>query len=86
MEKRAGHGYECILYLGDLGESSTPRHRADALKRLVCNVVLVDPSKLIGSRSRWQVFIDYRTAYRLVQPRLLRALCAGLVSRRSSQI
>jgi spore maturation protein CgeB len=63
-----------ILYLGSNSPASTSRHRADALRRLGCEVTVVDPEELIGLRRRWQAFIDYRTGYRFLQRRLLGAL------------
>lgn len=65
---------QSILYFGANSSTSTARHRADALRRLGCNVTVVDPEKLIGSRHRFLVFLDYRSGYRLVQRRLLQAL------------
>lgn len=63
-----------IIYLGSNSPASTSRHRADALRRLGCQVTVVDPTDLIGPRRRWQAFLDYRTGYWLVQRRLLRTL------------
>jgi spore maturation protein CgeB len=63
-----------ILYFGSNSPGSTSRHRADALRRLGCEVLVVDPQSLIGRRSRWQSFLDYRTGYLCLQRRLLRLL------------
>jgi spore maturation protein CgeB len=63
-----------ILYFGSHSTASTSRHRADALRRLGCQVLVVDPQSLIGKRNRWQAFLDYRTGYRYLQRRLLRQL------------
>ena len=63
-----------ILYLGDCNNSSTSRQRAEALRRLGCTVSLIDPVSLIGPRTHWLAFVDYRTGFRLVQSQLLRAL------------
>lgn len=63
-----------ILYLGSNSPASTSRHRADALRRLGCEVTVVDPEALLGKRSRLQVFVDYRTGYRFLQRRLLQEL------------
>jgi spore maturation protein CgeB len=63
-----------ILYFGSNSPASTSRHRADALRRLGCEVTVVDPEELIGLHRRWQDFIDYRTGYRFLQRRLLREL------------
>lgn len=60
-----------ILYLGSDSPGSTSRHRADALRRLGLRVVVVDPALLLGSRRRWQVFLDFHTGYRWLQRRLL---------------
>ncbi len=65
-----------ILYLGSNSPASTSRHRADALRRLGCEVTVVDPERLIGLRRRWQAFFDYHTGYRFLQRRLLQALKA----------
>jgi hypothetical protein len=63
-----------ILYLGSNSPASTSRHRADALRRLGCEVIVVDPEGLIAPRCRWQSFIDYRTGYQFAQRRLLSEL------------
>ncbi len=65
-----------ILYIGDSAKSSTSRHRADALRRIGCDVVLVDPSQVIAPRRRCQSYLDYRTGFRFLQVRLLRGLQA----------
>jgi spore maturation protein CgeB len=62
-----------ILYLGDSKVSSTSCHRAQALRRLGCKVMLIDPSILIGHRRRWQKLLDYRTGFCFVQKQLQRA-------------
>ena len=72
-----------ILYFGSDSTASTSRHRADALRRLGCQVAVVDPEELIGPRRKWQVFLDYRTGYRWLQRRLLQSLrsnpvCGGI--------
>ena len=63
-----------ILYFGSNCTASTSRRRADALRRLGCQVLVVDPNELIGPRQRWQSFLDYRTGYRWLQRRLLQSL------------
>lgn len=73
-----------ILYLGSNSPASTSRHRADALRRLGCEVTVVDPEELVGLRRRWQSFIDYRTGYRFLQRRLLRDLKAKICSLNNS--
>jgi spore maturation protein CgeB len=65
-----------ILYFGSNSPASTSRHRADALRRLGCEVTVVDTKDLMGPRRRWQAFVDYRTGYRFLQRRLLRVLKA----------
>jgi hypothetical protein len=65
-----------ILYFGSNSPTSTSRHRADALRRLGCEVTVVDPEELIGPRSRWQAFLDYRTGYCWLQKGLLLSLNA----------
>jgi spore maturation protein CgeB len=67
-----------ILYIGADHPSTTSRHRADALRRLGCDVYVVNPQKLIGSRNRLQAWLDYRTGYRLFQRKLRLSLVAAL--------
>ena len=68
-----------ILYFGCDSLASTSRHRADALRRLGCQVAVVDPQDLIGARQKWQTFFDYITGYRLLQRRLLMGLIGSSV-------
>jgi len=68
-----------ILYFGCDSLTSTSRHRADALRRLGCQVAVVDPQDLIGARRKWQTFFDYITGYRLLQRRLLMGLMGSSV-------
>ena len=63
-----------LLYLGNDLPASSSRMRADALRRLGCEVTVVDPYDLIGPLQRWQSFLHYRTGYRFLQRRLLRGL------------
>lgn len=63
-----------ILYFGSNSSASTSRHRADALRRLGCEVLVVDPQSLIGRRSRLQSLLDYRTGFQFVQKKLLHSL------------
>lgn len=65
-----------ILYLGSNSPASNSRHRADGLRRLGCEVTVVDPEDLIGPRRRWQAFVDYHTGYVFLQRLLLRELKA----------
>jgi len=67
-----------ILYLGS-SEPSTSLHRANALRRLGCQVTLLDPEALIGSRQRWQAFLDYRTGYQMLQHRMLRVIKSSII-------
>lgn len=67
-----------ILYIGSNSPASTSRHRADALKRLGCEIFQVNPWKLIGSRSRLQAWMDYRTGFRFHQRKLHHCLKAAL--------
>jgi len=62
-----------ILFLGSNSIASTSRHRADALRRLGCLVTVVDPEELLGPRSRWQSFLDYRSGYIWLHHKLLHA-------------
>ena len=68
-----------ILYFGCDSPTSTSRHRADALRRLGCQVAVVDPQDLIGARRKWQTFFDYITGYRWLQRRLLMGLMGSSV-------
>lgn len=65
-----------ILYIGDDRLSSLSRHRADALRRLGCNLVIVNPRSLIADKlsSPLTNFLHNRTGYRLLQRTLLRRL------------
>lgn len=63
-----------ILFLGSNSPASNSRHRAEALRRLGCELMLLDLEVLIGPRRRWQSFVDYRTGYRFLQRQLLREL------------
>ena len=40
------------------------------MRRLGCQVAVVDPQDLIGARRKWQTFFDYITGYRWLQRRL----------------
>jgi len=60
-----------ILFFGSDSESSTSRHRADALRRLGHNVFVLDPKLVISTRNRLQSYIDYRTGFRLLSAHFL---------------
>ena len=63
-----------ILFVGSNSTYSTSRHRADALRRLGCDVVVLDPAFLLGPLTRLESFLHYRTAYFFLQKRLLRCI------------
>lgn len=67
-----------ILYIGDDHPSSTSQHRADALRRLGCDLYVVNPQKLIGARNQLQAWLDYRTGFHFLQHKLLRSFAATL--------
>ena len=68
-----------ILFVGSNSTYSTSRHRADALRRLGCEVVVLDPASLVSPLSRLESLLHYRTGYILLQKRLLN--CISLSSR-----
>lgn len=58
-----------VLYLGATHPSSTSRHRAEALRRLGCEVELHDPHTALGVHSQgWRSSLHYRTGYMLARP------------------
>ena len=63
-----------ILYVGSTSSGSTSMHRADAFRRIGCQVHAFDPQELIGSRNRIQSALDYRTGYAFCQKILLHQL------------
>ena len=64
-----------ILYFGPSSLASTSFHRINALKRIGCQVLVIDPWELIGRRARFKKWFDYQTGYRYLQERLLRKIC-----------
>lgn len=66
-----------VLYLGDDQVGCNSSLRADALRRLGCQVTTLNPLSLVGG-GRWQSFLGYRTGYRFLQRRLLWALKAKI--------
>ena len=63
-----------ILFFGSDSESSTSRHRADALRRLGHNVFVLDPILVASTRNRVQSYVDYRTGFRLLSNHFLHLL------------
>jgi len=65
-----------VLYLGGAHPSSTSRHRADALRRLGCELVHLDPHEAIAAQmqGRWLGALHYRTGYTLTRSALERWL------------
>jgi len=65
-----------ILFLGDSASSSTSCHRANAIKRLGHNVVMVDPYSAFTKtlHARLLGVIHFRTGYRLLQDRIAKWL------------
>ena len=51
---------------------STSSQRSAALSRLGCNVTVIDPYIMLGSRSKLHKYFDYRTGYFFLQRRLFR--------------
>ena len=70
------HDNRFILYFGSSGSNS--QLRAEALIRLGHKVIVIDPIKLFGRRTRLSSFIDYRTGYILIQRKLLAILKANI--------
>lgn len=57
-----------IIYLGDDALKSTSRHRADALRRIGCEVMHLNPySDFAGSLSGLMGKVHYRTGYKAIQ-------------------
>jgi hypothetical protein len=79
MKLDSSIGISKILYLGSGAESSTARHRADALRRIGVDVTLFDPWKIFRERFSfpWGA-IHYRTGYRWCQNHLMEALDQSL--------
>ena len=69
-----------ILFLGSDNPSSNSRRRADSLERIGCKVYVLDLPNLIGFRSKWQHFFDYRTGFLFTQRKLLRNLQLAIAS------
>jgi spore maturation protein CgeB len=63
-----------VLYLGAKDAASTAKHRADALRRLGCEVVHHDPHEAIADavRGRLAGALHYRTGYALLRVRVAR--------------
>lgn len=58
-----------VLYLGTAHPSSTSRHRAEALKRLGCEVDLHDPTMALGAHGLGLLAaMHYRTGYLMTRP------------------
>ncbi|MDO9235712.1 MAG: glycosyltransferase [Aquabacterium sp.] len=61
-----------VLYLGDQDAGSTSRHRADALRRMGCQVEHLDPHDALGqSLHGWRGAFHYRTGYLLTHRAVL---------------
>lgn len=68
-----------ILYLGESSPSSTSRHRADALRRIGCEVVHLNPRDAIAHRDLGlQGALHYRTGYVFTRGLVERWLQAAL--------
>jgi spore maturation protein CgeB len=69
-----------VLYLGDTNASSTSFHRAQALRRLGCDVDLHDPREAVRAQTQGLLgTLHYRTGYLLTRPvveRWVRSLLA----------
>lgn len=62
-----------IVYIGHATPETTSRHRADALKRLGHDVIVLDPYLAVATnlQGRLRGALHYRTGYRLVQNSIL---------------
>jgi spore maturation protein CgeB len=69
-----------ILFLGSDDPSTTSRQRADSLVRIGCKVLILNPSNLIGFRTKWQRFLDYRTGFFFIQRKLLSNLLFSIAN------
>lgn len=67
-----------ILYLGDDLLGSTSLHRANALKRLGCEVTILNPYAFLAGSNGLQNFLCYRTGYRFLQSHILQELKAKI--------
>jgi spore maturation protein CgeB len=68
-----------VLYLGAKDAASTAKHRADALRRLGCEVVHHDPFEPLASQMKGLLgAVHYRTGYWLTHGMVLRWLAAVL--------
>ena len=63
-----------VVYLGANNPSSTSRHRADALRRIGCSVVVFDPYSVAKSSIKLINSINYHTSFVLLQSFLLNKL------------
>jgi hypothetical protein len=65
-----------VLYVGDDSPASTSRQRAEALRRLGCNLSIVNPNDLVVRTfpASLPSFVHYKTGYRLLQGQLLHGL------------
>jgi len=63
-----------ILYFGDSSSGSTSAHRAEALRRLGHNVIIIDPYLAFPKslKSKISGMIHFRTGYRMLQGRMAR--------------
>jgi len=68
-----------ILYLGDENPNTTSFHRCVALRRLGCNVDVVNPYKFLQPFPRYINRLSYRTGYRLLAKYFLRLIAASLL-------
>lgn len=70
-----------ILYFGERDHGATSAHRAQALERLGHTVIVRDArTELLANQAgqRYREYLNYRTGYRLVQPRVERWLAQVL--------
>lgn len=70
-----------VLYLGTMNPSSTSRHRAEALRRLGCEVDLCDPHDAVARHTHGLLgTLHYRTGYLLTRPVVERWVDAVMAS------
>lgn len=70
-----------IVYIGDDRPGCTSRHRAEALRRLGHEVVLVDP-RVPMPRKRWAISLAVRTGFRAFAPFINRHIRRSIAGQR----
>jgi hypothetical protein len=70
-----------VLYVGDDSPATTSLHRAQALERIGCRVVTINPAAYVPS-GRLLTPLHYRTGFGLVRRRVARAVLAEVGDRK----